>query len=107
MPRKQPPAETPSPLAAPVSIVLTGERKRLWDDVRSRVDLESASESILRNACESLERAAQLSEQVDREGATFRDRFGGIKPNPAAMLERDFRGLAARQLASLASRMEG
>lgn len=107
MPRKQPPAGTPSPLAAPVSIVLTGERKRLWDDVRSRFDLESASESILRNACESLERAAQLSEQVDREGATFRDRFGGIKPNPAAMLERDFRGLAARQLASLASRMEG
>ena len=107
MPRKQPLAETPSPLAAPVSIVLTGERKRLWDDVRSRCDLESASESILRNACESLERAAQLSEQVDREGATFRDRFGGIKPNPAAMLERDFRGLAARQLASLASRMEG
>jgi len=108
MPRKQPSAESPSPLAAPVSIVLTGERKRLWDDVRSRFDLESVSESILRNACESLERAAQLSEQVDREGgATFRDRFGGIKPNPAAMLERDFRGLAARQLASLASRMEG
>ena len=107
MPRKQPAAETPSPLAAPVSIVLTGERKRLWDDVLSRFDLEMASESILRNACESLERAAQLSEQVDREGATFRDRFGGIKPNPAAMLERDFRGLAARQLASLASRMEG
>ena len=106
MPRKQPPAETPSPVAAPVSIVLTGERKRLWDDVRSRFDLESASESILRNACESLERAAQLSEQVDREGATFRDRFGGIKPNPAAMLERDFRGLAARQLACLAARME-
>ena len=106
MPRKKPPAETPSPLAAPVSIVLTGERKRLWDDVRSRFDLESASESILRNACESLERAAQLSEQVDREGATFRDRFGGIKPNPAAMLERDFRGLAARQLACLAARME-
>lgn len=106
MPRKQPLAGTPSPLAAPVSIVLTGERKRLWDDVRSRFDLESASESILRNACESLERAAQLSEQVDREGATFRDRFGGIKPNPAAMLERDFRGLAARQLACLAARME-
>lgn len=107
MPRKQPPAGTPSPLAAPASIVLTGERKRLWDDVRARFDLETTSESILRNACESLERAAQLSEQVDREGATFRDRFGGIKPNPAAMLERDFRGLAARQLASLASRMEG
>ena len=91
----------------PTAVVLTGERKRLWDDVRARFVLEAASETILRNACEALERAAQLAEQVNRDGATYRDRFGQVRVNPAAQLERDFRGLAARQLAQLASRMEG
>jgi hypothetical protein len=91
----------------PAAVVLTGERLRLWDDVRSRFVLEPASENILRNACESLERAEQLAQQVSRDGATYRDRFNQVRVNPAAQLERDFRGLAARQLAQLASRMEG
>lgn len=94
-------ADGPSP------VPLTGDRQRLWDDVRLRFVLEPASENLLRNACESLERAAQLAEQVTRDGATFRDRFGAVRANPAVMLERDFRGLAARQLAQLAARMEG
>lgn len=91
----------------PAAVVLTGERRRLWDDVRARFVMEPASENILRNACESLERAAQLAEQVSRDGATFKDRFGAVRVNPAAQLERDFRGLAARQLSQLAARMEG
>ncbi|MFN6191808.1 MAG: hypothetical protein ACK48S_12910 [Planctomycetia bacterium] len=91
----------------PQPITLTGERLRLWDDVRSRWVLESASESLLRNACEALERAAQLAETVTRDGPVFRDRFGGLKVNPAAQLERDFRGLASRTLQQLAARLEG
>ena len=91
----------------PQPVTLTGDRLKLWNDVRSRFVLEPASENILRNACESYERAAQLAEAVSRDGATFRDRFGGIRVNPAAQLERDFRGLAARQLQQLAARMEG
>lgn len=94
-------ADGPQPLA------LTGERRKLWDDIRAQFVLERASESLLRNACESLERAAQLAEQVSRDGATFRDRFGGVKVNPAAQLERDFRGLASRTLQQLAARLEG
>lgn len=103
MPHTLPGASTDGPAA----VALTGERRRLWDDVRSRFVLEPASENILRNACESLERAAQLADQVNTQGATFTDRFGAVRANPAVMLERDFRGLAARQLAQLAARMEG
>ena len=91
----------------PAPVVLTGERARLWADVRARFMLEPASENILRNACESLERAAQAAELVTRDGATFVDRFGAIRANPAVAIERDFRGLAARQLEKLAARMEG
>lgn len=93
--------EGPSPLP------LTGDRLRLWNDIRARYVLEAASESLLRNACEALERAAILSSQVSEEGATFKDRFGGFKVNPAASLERDFRGLASRTLSQLAARLEG
>jgi hypothetical protein len=93
--------------AGPSAVVLTGERLKLWNDVRARFVLEPASESILRNAVESLERAEQLAQQVSAQGATFTDRFGAVRVNPAAQLERDFRGLAARQLAQLAARMEG
>ena len=91
----------------PKPVVLTGERAKLWADVRARFMLEPASESLLRSACESLERAAQAAELVARDGATFRDRFGAIRANPAVAIERDFRGLAARQLEKLAARMEG
>lgn len=92
--------------APPKPLELTGERLALFGEIVQRWNLQPASETLLRNACESLERAAQLSEQVSRDGATFRDRFGGVKVNPAAMLERDFRGMAGRQLATLAARLE-
>ena len=50
---------------------------------------------------------AQAAEQVTVEGATFRDRFGAVRAHPSVAIERDFRGLAARQLEKLAARMEG
>lgn len=91
----------------PAPVVLTGERAKLWNDVRARFALEAASENILRNACEAMERAAQAAEIVSRDGATFVDRFGAVRAHPAVAIERDFRGLAARQLEKLAARMEG
>lgn len=93
--------------AGPAAVVLTGDRLRLWNDIRSRWSLDAANEATLRNGCESLERAAQLAEQVNRDGATFKDRFGATRVNPAAQLERDFRGLASRTLQQLAARLEG
>jgi hypothetical protein len=91
----------------PVATVLTGDRARLWNDVRSRWSLDTASEALLKNGCEALERAAQLAAQVNEQGATFKDRFGAVRVNPAAQLERDFRGLASRTLQQLTARLEG
>jgi hypothetical protein len=91
----------------PPAVTLTGDRARLWRDVRAKWTLDSASEALLKNGCESLERAEQLAVQVSRDGATFTDRFGAVRVNPAAQLERDFRGLASRTLQQLAARLEG
>jgi hypothetical protein len=88
-------------------VVLTGERLTLWTDLRARYQLDVASEALLKNGVEALERAHSLAQQVARDGAVFKDRFGGLKPNPAILLERDFRGLASRTLSQLAARLEG
>jgi hypothetical protein len=88
-------------------VVLTGARLELWRDLRARYQLDSASEALLKNGVEALERAHSLAQQVTRDGAVFRDRFGGLKPSPAIQLERDFRSLATRTLSQLASRLEG
>jgi len=95
------------PDAGPPPVVLTGEREKLWNDIRQRYVLEAASEALLRCSCEALERAAVYAAQVERDGGTFVDRFGGVRVNPAAQLERDFRGLASRTLQQLAARLEG
>lgn len=102
------PAPLPGTTAdGPQTMPLTGDRLKLFDDVRSRWNLDSASAALLRNGCEALERSAQLAEQVSAQGATFTDRFGAVRVNPAAQLERDFRGLASRTLQQLAARLEG
>lgn len=103
------PAESqPLPtIAGPAPITLTGERLHLFDDVRARYDLDAATEAVLRNGCEALERAAQYAAAVNETGGTFKDRFGGIKVNPAAALERDYRALGDRCLRQLAAMLEG
>lgn len=92
--------------AGPAPLKLTGPRKKLYDDLRARYALTTTDEALVRSAAESLERAAALAALVDREGAVLRDRFGGAKPHPGILLERDFRAAAARTLAALSTRFE-
>lgn len=94
------------PKAAPEPVALTGPRLALFEEVAATYQLDAAMEAVLRNGCEALERAAQYSEQVTRDGGTFTDRFGAIRVNPAAQLERDFRGLGDRCLRQLAAMLE-
>jgi len=93
--------------AGPAPVILTGNRLHLFDDIRNRYGLDAATEAVLRNGCEALERAAQYAAQVNRDGGTFKDRFGAIRVNPAAALERDYRALGDRCLRQLAAMLEG
>lgn len=96
----------PADAASDEPVALTGERRELFDEMRARYQLDAASEALLKNGVQALERAHSLAQQVSRDGAVFRDRFGGLKPNPAICLERDFRSLASRALSQLAARLE-
>jgi hypothetical protein len=97
--------ELPSASASDDPVALTGERLALFDELLARYELDAASEALLKNGVQALERAHSLAQQVARDGAVFRDRFGGLKPNPAILLERDFRSLASRALSQLAARL--
>jgi hypothetical protein len=94
------------PKAAPEAVTLTGPRLAVFSEISATYQLDACMEAVLRNGCEALERAAQYAEQVSRDGGTFTDRFGAIRVNPAAQLERDFRGLGDRCLRQLAAMLE-
>lgn len=92
--------------AAEPAVVLTGRAAALWSEVRAGWSLPPPAEQLLLCACEALARAEEMAVVVSREGAVFRDRWGQVRPHPAALLERDHRGQAARHLQALGIALE-
>lgn len=87
-------------------VLLSGRAARVWREVQAGWSLDPASLELLRCAVEALQRADECARQVDAEGQTFRDRWGQVRPHPAALLERDHRGQAARHLQALGVSLE-
>jgi hypothetical protein len=87
-------------------VALTGRALRVWHDVRAGWSLDPASLELLRCACESLQRADEAAAIVTREGQVVRDRWGQVRPHPAALLERDHRAQASRSLQVLGVSLE-
>jgi hypothetical protein len=83
------------------AVELRGRAADLWREVQASWNLDAAAVELLRCACESLTRADECAAIVNAEGPVVRDRWGQTKAHPAALLERDLRGQAARQLAAL------
>lgn len=88
------------------SVELSGRAARVWREVQAGWSLDPASLELLRCAVEALQRADECARQVNAEGSTFRDRWGQVRPHPAALLERDHRGQAARHLQALGVSLE-
>ena len=87
-------------------VELSGRAARVWREVQAGWSLDPASLELLRCACEALQRADEAAAVVSREGQVFRDRWGQVRPHPAAILERDHRAQAARNLATLGVSLE-
>jgi phage terminase small subunit len=62
--------------------------------VRSYGLHDEVSRQILEEGLTSLQRAREARETIDREGVSFRDRWGQIKANPVCAIERDARAAA-------------
>jgi len=89
------------PVATGTNVPLKGRAADLWREIQATWSLDAAALELLRCACESLTRADECAAIVNAEGTTVRDRWGQVKVHPVALLERDLRGQASRQLAAL------
>lgn len=85
--------------SAPKSLDASG--RRLWKSVVDSWLLDRRQLEILRSACESADRVEQARVQLAEEGLTITDRYGQIKPHPAASIEQGNRSLVARLLREL------
>jgi hypothetical protein len=88
-------------------VELRGRAAELWRDVQSQWSLSAPALELLRCAVEALARADQAAEIVSREGPVFTDRWGQPRQHPAALLELNHRGQAARYLQALGVTLEG
>jgi len=95
------------PAAGDGHVALRGRAADLWRDVQSQWVLNSAALELLRCAVEALARADEAAEIVTRDGAVFVDRWGQPRQHPAAALELNHRGQAARYLQALGVTLEG
>jgi hypothetical protein len=88
-------------------VALNARAQDLYGEVMAGWSLDGPAREMLRLACESLTRADEAAAIVTKEGQVFRDRWGQVRPHPAAVLERDHRQAAARVLQSLGVSLEG
>ncbi len=87
-------------------VALRGRAAELWRSVQAAWALNAPALELLRCAVESLARADEAAEIVTREGLTFVDRWGQPRQHPAAVLELNHRGQAARYLQALGVTLE-
>jgi len=99
--RKSPKPAASKAVSTGSNVALTGRAAELWREVQATWNLYAAATELLRCACESLTRADECAAIVNAEGTAVRDRWGQVKVHPVALLERDLRGQASRQLAAL------
>lgn len=88
-------------------VVLRGRAVELWREVQAAWSLNAPALELLRCAVEALARADEAAEIVSREGQVFVDRWGQPRQHPAAVLELNHRGQAARYLQALGVTLEG
>jgi hypothetical protein len=80
--------------------------RKLWDQIMGEYAIaDSGGLEMLAQACQALDRAEPLREEIDRDGAVIRVR-GTIKDHPALKHELANRAFVVRTLAKLALNFE-
>ncbi len=81
---------------------LSADAKTMWRRLMEDFHLEDAAAlALLRAACEAFDRCNEARQQIAKEGATLKDRFGQVRAHPAVAVERDARGQMISALRAL------
>jgi hypothetical protein len=81
---------------------LSERSSEFWRAMVADFTLDDApARELLLRACEAMDRADQARIVLDRDGLTVTDRYGQIRPHPAASIEVQNRGAVARLLREL------
>lgn len=81
---------------------LSERSARLWSEVVAAYEFAPQQFELLQRACEAADRADEARDLLSEQGLTVTDRYGQVKPHPAAAIERDSRIAEARLFRELA-----
>ena len=82
---------------------LTARSRRLWVSIVDEFAIDDpAGLEVLRLSLEAIDRTEQARKLVHKEGLTWTDRLGNVRPHPALKIEQDNRTAAFRGLRELA-----
>ena len=71
---------------------LSVEARRWWNRLQAEYELgDEAARFLLETALGAFDRMRQAQQAIAEDGVTVRDKFGQLKINPAAAVERDAR----------------
>lgn len=71
---------------------LSKDARTLWRRLTGEFEIsDEAGIALLTVACESFDRMKSASAAISEHGVLIKDKFGQLKPNPAASIERDAR----------------
>lgn len=83
-------------------IKLSEEAQNWHDRILTEYSIDDeAGKLLVQTALESFDRMRQAQRVIEKEGLTFKDRFGQIRNNPATTIERDAKAsmlMALKQL---------
>jgi P27 family predicted phage terminase small subunit len=85
------PTPLPSDPSPPAPKGLSAEAKRWWGEVVDAYDLKAHELLLLRAACQAWDTLQVATATVSKEGQTFRDSNGNIRPHPSVNIARDAR----------------
>ena len=87
---------------------LSAAAQALWTKYTNEFEIDDAhGRVLLRLALEAHDRMREAQEHIVEHGAIFKDRFGGLKPNPSVAIERDSRQAMLAALRRLNLEVEG
>jgi len=85
---------------------IEAETKKWFEEILNSYELESHHVKLLLLAAEAWDRISQARKEIKKHGLLTKDRYGGLRANPATAIERDNKILFARLIRELGFDLE-